>query len=410
MSQFIRMYRASRVGHMIAGASPAFTFVLVMGIVNLFADMTYEGGASINGPFLGTLGASAATVSIIAGAGEFLGYSLRAIAGYIADRTGKYWVVTFIGYAINLLAVPAMAWAGSWQIAGALILAERTGRAIRKPTVEAMLSYSAGQHRRGWVYAMNTALDETGATIGPLLMALMLFRHSSYRTAYTTLLMSSLLALTSLTVARLVFPVPSQLENKRDRSAEAKGFSAGYWLYMVAAACFGAGLMSFEFVSYHLSSHRIVDDHWIPLFLAISTGVGVLASLILGRLYDRIGLPTVLIAVGCAACFSPLVFFGGWLVALGGLILWGIGYAVQDTLLKAVVAGMLPEGKRSLAFGLFYTGYGVAWLVGSTVAGLLYSRSLLAVVAFSVVLQLASLPLFVVAERAQRRSGGQRGK
>jgi len=78
-----------------ASASSAFAFVFAMGIVNLFADMTYEGGASINGPFLGTLGASAAAISIIAGAGEFLGYSLRSVAGYVADKTGEYWLITF---------------------------------------------------------------------------------------------------------------------------------------------------------------------------------------------------------------------------------------------------------------------------------------------------------------------------
>ncbi len=94
-------------------AGSAFAFVLTMGFVNLFSDMTYEGGAGINGQFLGSLGAGAAAVSIIAGIGEFLGYSLRSVAGSIADRTGRYWPVTFIGYAVNLLAVPAMAFAGN---------------------------------------------------------------------------------------------------------------------------------------------------------------------------------------------------------------------------------------------------------------------------------------------------------
>src|SRR5436190_3264222 len=158
-------------------ASSAFAFVLTMGVVNLFGDMTYEGGASINGRFLRSLGASAAAVSIIAGVGEFLGYSLRSVSGYVADKTGKHWPVTFIGYVINLLAVPAMALAGSWQLAAAFVLAERIGRAIRKPTVEAMLSYSTARHGQGWVYAINTALDETGATIGPLLIAFVLYRH-----------------------------------------------------------------------------------------------------------------------------------------------------------------------------------------------------------------------------------------
>src|ERR1041384_223970 len=103
-------------------APSAFNFVLTLGVVNLFADMTSEGGAAINGPFLGSLGAGAAVVSIVAGVGEFLGYSLRAVAGYVADRTGKYWPITFVGYAINLLAVPAMALAYHWQAAAILIL------------------------------------------------------------------------------------------------------------------------------------------------------------------------------------------------------------------------------------------------------------------------------------------------
>jgi MFS-type transporter involved in bile tolerance (Atg22 family) len=154
--------------------SPAFTFVLTMGVVNLFGDVTYEGGGSINGPFMAALGASAAIVSITAGIGEFLGYALRPFAGYVADRTGRYWLITFIGYAINLVAVPTMALAGSWQFAAAFVLAERIGRAIRKPTVDAMLSYTTGELGRGWVYGLNTALDEIGATVGPLVIAVFL--------------------------------------------------------------------------------------------------------------------------------------------------------------------------------------------------------------------------------------------
>lgn len=382
-------------------ASDAFTFVMTLGIVNLFADMTYEGGAGINGAFLKTLGASAAATSIIAGVGEFLGYSLRAVSGYFSDKTGRYWLITFIGYAINLLAVPAMALAGNWQVAAALILAERIGRAIRKPTIEAMLSYTTGTLGKGWVYGLNTALDETGATLGPLLVALVLFLKGSdsYRTGYAVLIVSSLLALGALTVARIYFPAPSRLE--AGPTAQAKGFNRSYWLYMLAAACFGAGLMSFEFITYPLEDKGMVSGYWIPIFVAIATLVSIVSSLTLGRLYDRIGLPVILTAIFVASLFSPLVFFGGFYVALIGIMLWGLGYAVQDTLLKALVAGLLPEGRRNLAFGLFYTGYGVGWLVGSVVTGLLYDSGLrFFVVAFSMVVQLTSLPLFLWARKS----------
>lgn len=390
------------------GASAAFAFVFTMGIVNLFGDTTYEGGASINGQFLSTLGASAAAISIIAGAGEFLGYSLRSVAGWTADKTGKYWPITFIGFAINLFAVPAMALAGNWQVAALLILAERTGRAIRKPTVEAMLSYSTGQLGTGWVYALNTTLDETGATIGPLLIAFALYRHASYRAGFSLLLISAALAFVALIVARILFPVPARLE-QGEPAAKAQQFTPAFWLYMVAAACFGAGLMSFEFISFHLASHHTATLQWIPIFLGISTGFGVLANLALGRLYDRAGISTVVGAVLVSALFSPFVFLGGFGVALFGMLLWGVGYATQDTLFKAIVADRLPEGRRNFAFGIFYTGYGGGWLIGSVATGLLYQVSVGAVIAFSMAVQLGSIPVFLFARRKESRATARAG-
>src|SRR2546430_3747758 len=231
------------------GSSPAFTFVLTMGVVNRFGDMAYEGGAAMNGQFMATLGAGAAIVSITAGVGEILGYALRSISGYVADRTGRYWIITFIGYAVNLFAVPAMALAGNWQVAALLILAERIGRALRKPTVEAMLSYTTGKHGRGWVYGVNTALDETGATLGPLVIALVLFLHGDYRTGYALLLISCVLAAGALVVARINFPVPARLEE--GETATASEFARSYWLYMTRAACLTPGLIGLDRIRHH---------------------------------------------------------------------------------------------------------------------------------------------------------------
>jgi predicted MFS family arabinose efflux permease len=175
---------------------------------------------------------------------------------------------------------------------------------------------------------------------------------------------------------------------------------------MAAATCFAAGLMSYELIAYYLTSTGLVAKAWSPVFLAFATGCGVLASLLLGRLYDRLGTPVVVVAVLLSSLFAPLVFAGSFGTALIAMPLWGIGYAVQDTLLKAIIAGVLPEGKRNLAFGLFYTGYGVGWLLGSTVTGLLYEYSKLALVLFVVAVQLVSVPIFVVAAGSARRQRG----
>jgi MFS family permease len=174
---------------------------------------------------------------------------------------------------------------------------------------------------------------------------------------------------------------------------------------MVAGAFFAAGLMSFELISFHLSSNGTVTGHWVPIFLALATIASIVASLTLGKVFDRIGIPAVIVAVVLAALFSPFVFFGGFWLALGGLLLWGIGYATQDTLLKVLIASVLPEGKRNFAFGLFYLGYGGGWLIGSMTTGLLYEHSRLGLVFFAGTVQLASLPFFILARRASRSSG-----
>jgi MFS family permease len=387
----------------IGSASPAFTFVLMMGAVDFFGDTTYSGGASMNGPFLASLGAGAAVIGITAGLSEFLNYLTRGISGYLADKTGKYWRIAFIGYVLNLIAVPAIALAGHWTVAAGLVLLQGIGRGMRKPIVEAMLSYTTGQHGRGWVYGVHNALDAGGRTVGPLVIALVLFLNGDYRTGYAMLAIPCLLALASLTLARIKFPVPSRLE--QHASAPAKGFTPAYWLYMLAGALFAAGLMSFELIAFHLSSTRLAESYWVPLFLAFGTAFGVIASLGLGRLYDRMGLPVVLSAVLLTSLFSPLVFLGGFYLALLGMALWGIGQVTQDMLLKAIVAGVLPGNRRSLAFGLFSAGYGSGWLLGSIATGLLYEQSPLALVVFAVLVQLGSLPLFVFARRLQGTTG-----
>src|SRR5438270_7046385 len=167
--------------HQTTLAKLAFRFVFIIGIVNLFADFTYEGARSIIGPFMGSLGASATVIGFVVGFGELLGYGLRSVSGLIADKTHKYWIVAFVGYAVNMLAVPALALAGNWPLAAALIIAERTGRAIRRPAVEAMLSHAGSTIGQGWVFGVNEALDQTGATLGPLITAFVLWRHGGYR-------------------------------------------------------------------------------------------------------------------------------------------------------------------------------------------------------------------------------------
>src|SRR5438093_6697673 len=105
----------------------ALRFVLIVGIANFFADFTYEGARGIVGPFLGSLGASAAIVGFVAGFGELTGYGLRSVSGYFADKSHRHWAFAFLGYAVNMLAVPALALATRWPLASGLVVSARIG-------------------------------------------------------------------------------------------------------------------------------------------------------------------------------------------------------------------------------------------------------------------------------------------
>ena len=376
-------------------AKLAFKFVLIVGIVNLFADMTYEGARSITGPFLESLGASALAVGVIAGGGELLGYVLRSIAGYLADRTHKYWIVIIAGYVINMLAVPALALAGNWPVAATLMIAERTGRGIRKPAVDALISYAGKSIGRGWVFGLNEGLDQAGATFGPLIVALVLFRREGYHIGFGVLLVPALLCLVTLIVARWWYPEPHKLEEGSIDLLETKGFSNAFWIYVTAGALIAAGFADFSLISFHFKKIGNISDTEVALFYAAAMGAGALTNLVFGRLFDRLGFSIAAVAFLAGAIFAPFVFLGRFWLLLMGMILWGVGLGAQSSLLKAMLSSVIPAAKRSTGFGLFYTVFGVAWFIGSAAMGFLYDRSLLTLIMFSVICQLAALPAFL---------------
>lgn len=382
----------------------ALNFVLAMGVVSLFGDMTYEGMRGIAGQFLLTLGATAATVGFVAGFGELAGYGLRSVFGYWADKTHNYWGFIFVGFTIQLLAVPALALAGNWPLAAALMVAERTGRAIRRPSVQAMLSHAGSQIGTGWAFGLHEALDQTGATLGPLITALILYLHGGYHHAFAVLLITAILGLASLVIARIFYPRPHELEERSPVALQAKGFSRVYWLYAIAGMCVAAGFADFSLIAFHFQRARVVPQSLIPVFYSVAMVTGAITPLIFGKLLDKMGLAIVLLAFLLGALFAPCVFLGGFSLALVGMILWGLGLGAQDSLLKAVLSAVIPKEKRSTGFGVFDAAFGVAWFAGSAAMGLLYDKSILAVVIFSVALQLAALPFFVLAKGRRRPS------
>jgi MFS family permease len=378
----------------------ALKFILLLGAVSLCADMTYEGARSITGPYLALLGAGGAAVGAVAGLGELIGYGLRLASGYLADCTGRYWPITLGGYALNLVAVPLLALAGRWEVAALLIVAERLGKAIRTPARDAMLSHATAQTGRGWGFGLHEAMDQVGATLGPLVVAAVLFFHEGYRTGFAVLSVPAFTALALLVAARLVYPSPREFEPCTPK-LQTGGLSKEFWLYLAAAGLIAAGYVDFPLIAYHFAKAAVIPAGYVPVFYAVAMGVDAAAALFFGRLFDRLGLPTLVGATLISSLFAPSVFLGGAHWALLGMALWGVGMGAQESVMRAALAGMVPPHRRGTAYGIFNTGYGVFWFLGSALAGLLYDYSVPGLIGFSVAAQLASLPLLIHVGKAR---------
>jgi len=382
----------------------AFKFIILLGAVSLFADVAYEGARSITGQYLALLGASGTVVGIVAGFGELVGYALRLVSGYISDKTGRYWLITIFGYTVKLLAVPLLALAGRWEVAAALMISERIGKAIRTPSRDAMLSHATKEIGHGWGFGLHEAMDQIGAMLGPLIVATVLYVKGGYRASFGILLIPAILALSVLLVARHFYPRPRDLEPE-SAPLEAEGFPRVFWIYLAAIALVAAGYVDFPLIAYHFKKTSIASDNWIPVFYAIAMGVDALAALIFGRLFDRVGMSALIYAALISSVFAPLVFLGGFYFAILGIALWGIGMGAQESIMRAAIANMIPTNKRGSAYGIFNAGYGIFWFLGSALMGILYDISIPALISFSVVAQLASIPFFMKARASS--SGGR---
>jgi MFS family permease len=378
----------------------ALRFVVLIGVLSLFADFAYEGARSVLGPFLATLGASAAVVGVVTGFGELAGYGLRLVSGRVADLTGRYWPITIAGYVVQMAAVPALALAGSWPAAAALIVLERVGKAIRNPPRDVMLAHAG---RRiggyGWAFGLHEALDQTGAMAGPLVVGAVLAARGDYALAFAALGVPAAITVALVIVTRIAYPRPQDLDVAAAPAPVAGALPKAFYLYLAGAALVAAGFADYPIIAFHFAHEGVASAQAIAVFYAVAMGASGAGSLAFGRLYDRRGFGVIVVLTLVSAAFAPLVFLGGFWTALAGVALWGLAMGVHDSIIPAAVATMVPAPRRATAFGVFTAGYGIAWFAGSALIGFLYDRSLTAAVAFCVVAEVAAVPILVAVGR-----------
>lgn len=402
--------------------SQAMLFILLFGIVSLFSDMTHEGASSIRGAYLSLLGASAGAIGFISGLGELIGYSMRYVFGKLTDKTKQYWPMTILGYVLDIIAVPALALVGEhgWVAACGLLVIQRMGKAIKKPAKDTIMSFAASQEGVGKSFGIQEVLDQIGAFLGPVLLYLvMLFQTEGttfqiYSRCFALLAVPGAITLVLLLVTKHKFPNPEHFEPTPKEYTPFK-MKKEFVLYIAGISLFAFGFIDYSIIIMHISktytslasglaeTSSLVTSGTLPLLYAGAMLVDAVAALVFGILYDRKGVRALVWSTLISAPFAIFIFSAHTIPSvLFGIALWGVGMGAQESILKAAVTNMVPKTSRATGYGIFEFAFGVFWFLGSWLLGVLYDISIPAMVAVSVIAQLASIPLYLGSDRLRK--------
>ncbi|MCW2794229.1 MAG: major facilitator superfamily 1 [Nocardioides sp.] len=383
------------------------------GVVSLAADMVYEGARAVTGPFLASLGASALLVGLVTGAGEAAALVLRLVSGPLADRSGRYWSLTIVGYAMTAVCVPLMAVApflgGAGLAFGAtMVLLERTGKAVRSPSKSALLAHAARAVGRGRGFAVHKALDQVGAVAGPLLVAGMIALTARTWAGLAVLAVPGVAAMAVLLLVRRRVPDMTVYDEAPlavragARIEHPTALPRTFYVFAVSCAASTLGLMTFGIIGFHLVDADLVRPALVPVVYALAMAVEAVAALVTGFAYDTVGARVLLVLPFLVALVPLLTFADRLSWVLAGIVVWGAAVGVQDSTVKALVADLVPSARLATAYGVFAAFQGGAALGGGALAGALYGGGVVDLVVVIGLCQAVSLGLLV---RVVRRRG-----
>lgn len=367
-------------------AKAAFAFIVLMSVMSLFNDMTFEGANSALGAFESYLGAPTVAITAVGGIGTLLGCSLRMLSGFLADKTKKYWLFTILGYCIDVLSVPLLALVpdGWWQLAIVFVLTEKIGKAIKKPAKSSLISFASKQTGEGKSFAFAEALDQIGACIGPMILTLVytigssLTAYQKYVIGFAVLGIPALICIALLLIARRKFPAPENFEAKDKSEPGSIWKSKAYLVFVAAAFFFAAGYLdSFSLIDKHLADLSLLNADYLPLLYSYAMLIDALSAVLFGFLFDKIGFLSVGIASVLSAPYA-FCFFAphtNLTSVFLGLTSWGIGMGAIESILQAGVSKLSPKEQRARAYGFFELFYGLSSFAFSFLIAYLYDHN-----------------------------------
>jgi MFS family permease len=353
--------------------------IWALGFVSLFMDVSSEMIHGLLPVFLVSgLGASAVTVGLIEGIGEGTASVVTLCSGWLSDRLGRRKALTLIGYGLGALSKPlfAVAPTPAWVLAARFF--DRTGKGIRGAPRDALVADLAPLGLRGAAYGLRQALDTLGAFVGPLsAIALMALSGNDFRLVFRLAVIPGLAAVAILALAVREPPPAPAGERARApiRWADLGQAGATFWGVVAASAVLTLARFSEAFLILRAEGAGLAPA-LAPLVLVVMNAVYAASAYPLGALSDRMDRRLVLALGFVALLLADLVLAVApdvWVV-MAGVALWGLHMGMTQGLLAALVADAVPPAVRGSAFGVFHLASGIALLLASLVAGLLWQR------------------------------------
>lgn len=352
-----------------------YVAILLLGIISLLGDIVYEGSRGIIPSYLEFLGATAVIVGLVGGLGDFLGYSVRLLSGFLADTTRAYWFFIFLGYGL-IIAIPFLGIPLGLEIAIILVLLERFGKAFRSPSRDTVLSVISKDVGAGKAFGIHELLDQIGAIIGPAIVATLMFATSNYQFTFSFLFIPFLLLLVALVYTykkvgtKTIVTEPQMMEEKKERLAKP------FYIYTLAVFLNTLGLITFSLILYKAAAILPQSQAWmVPVIYLLIQGIDAPVALIGGYAYDKYGLG-ILIVPFVLSIFPPLLTLAA--VELSMIVIaaavFGLVLGMQESIYRAAVSELTSITSRGTAYGIFNTAYGFGFLISGAIYGILIEQ------------------------------------
>lgn len=352
--------------------------IWVLGFVSLLMDVSSEMIHSLLPLFLVTsMGASALFIGLIEGLAESTALIVKVFSGVLSDWFGRRKGLALLGYGLGALSKPLFALAPGLGVIIAARLIDRVGKGIRGAPRDALVADIAPADLRGAAFGLRQSLDTVGAFAGPLLaVGLMLLWSNDFRAVFWVAVIPGVAA-----VALLGFGVtepprkPGAVRQNPIRRDTLARLPAAYWQVVGIGAAFTLARFSEAFLVLRAQQSGIPLAA-VPLVMVAMNVVYAASAYPFGRLSDRVSHRKLLIGGLVLLIVADLILAASahWAVVMAGVAVWGLHMGMTQGLLAVMVADTAPADLRGTAYGFFNLVSGIALLIASLVAGLLWDK------------------------------------